>query len=202
MVSQGFKFRTHALVGVNNVLEVNGENAIIRAPNGEILKGKVPDMVKSIMAKEIIPEPALAPKQIATRVWLISKRRMLYDIAGIVKIGADWLTADGTNRHYKVFTQWQQPQTTFKVHESDLVIMYDTGYKTIADELLFEFDVVWEQSSPSELKIVISNGGHYHLKTIGKRMDGTLLTPSHKLTRMGNIFENPDCYDLFVKTTL
>lgn len=188
IVAPGFEYRIHPKLGVHSVLEVKGDNAIVRSPGGEILKGVVGDIISSIERKELIPEPILKPRVITSRVWIHSRKKMVYGIAGIVKKGSDW---------YQIYTS---PSNHLRVHEKDMVIMHDTAMVSLTGDLLFEYDVVRDIAEPNDYRIVFYNGPLYTAKSIGKKYQ-SIVTP-HKYERCGNIFEQPDYYDLFVKSNL
>lgn len=197
-IKEGFKFRMHSSYGVNQILEIKGDDAIVRLADGSIFKSPV-----NTLSKSIIPEPELFPREITNRVWVHSKKRMIYDIAGIVKTGQDWMLTGGPNRFYRVYTNYNQPHASFKAHESDLVIMPQIGYVSVDKEPLYEFDVV-KSPNDATIGIIFWHNGHYHRRLIDGRQLGGMITPASELKRIGNIFEDEgsEYYDLLVKRNL
>ncbi len=201
----GMQFRQLDITGSCTVLEETKEDPSTRMvfykiPDGPVRKTYSHALYRRLyITQEFIEEPELKQANSETRVWIAPQKKMVYDTYGIVKYGEGWNEPKSEHRFFKLFLSPTDPASLY--HERDLTIMHSCNVRTGDGQKLFSYDVLLaDNDSAKNINIIIPGDNHFTLVDYNnsKQTLSSFVTVGYN--KVGNIFENPEYYDIFVKS--
>ncbi len=201
------QFRQLDITGACTVLEETKEEPSTRMvfykiPDGSVHKTYAHALYRRLyITKEFMPEPDLKQAHSDTRIWIVPQKKMIYHIYGIIKHGEGWYKTKPSPEEcfVKVFVSPTDPGTTY--YEKDVVIMQSCNVRTGDGKKLFSYDVLQaDNDSAKNINIIIPGDNHFTLVDYNnsKQTLSSFVTVGYN--KVGNIFENPEYYDIFVKS--
>ena len=205
----GMQFRRFDYNGPCTIMEQSSTHKTVffKDPGGTIHNINPETLHRRLyITKEYIEEPELTEltDSVFVRAWIKQEKRMQYDITGLAKHGNGWgLGGDSKDRFYTLFFKATGTGTTY--HESEVFLMPRcAGLKDERGELLYAYDIISDPLSGSgeNTKIIFPHPSSNLFVFKDYRNVLTVLSyiNAPNLKKTGNIFENPEHYDLFVKS--
>lgn len=199
----GMQFRQFDITGACTVLEETKEEPSIRMvfykiPDGSVRKTYAHALYRRLyITKEFIPEPELKGSEIDVRVWISSEKRMIYSPSGIIGYSKGY----GPNlRSFQIFTGTRINEYGQIYEEKDITIMHACNYKSGNGKEIYPYDVVCADSDSSSISIVFAMENSFILIDFNNSKQTLTSFSARRFNKIGNIFENPEYYDLFVKS--